>query len=58
MRVPPIELEPEKWEAVSDLTSRLRVPGGWIYRYASLSGVGLAFVPWPEPVDASVEVAS
>lgn len=43
----------EKWEKVAEGTSRLRVPGGWLYLFNvyTSGGVALAFVPDPrQPV--------
>ena len=39
-----------KWELIDNLTSRMKVPGGWIYRsitsrLTSDAGVALVFVP-------------
>jgi hypothetical protein len=39
------------WERVTDNTTRLRVPGGWLYRtYATTGGYAMAFVPTPAHV--------
>lgn len=42
------------WEAVIGDTSRLRVPGGWLYRSFTSTGVNTAFVPVPQAVGYSV----
>ena len=49
--------KPNDWEDVSDLhgTSRLRVPGGWIYRAGSVASPGLCYVPDPELIMALVK---
>lgn len=40
----------EKWELVADLTHRLKVPGGWLYRYhvAWDQPTFMIFVPEPK----------
>lgn len=44
------------WEDVEDGTRRLRVPGGFLYRYRSASdeAAAMAFVPMPETVGYAV----
>lgn len=39
-----------RWETVNDTTSRLKVPGGWLYRvfdhpYSGEKEMGCVFVP-------------
>lgn len=39
-----------KWEQIDKFTDRMKVPGGWIYRYISSrfstdAGVAMVFVP-------------
>jgi hypothetical protein len=57
-----MEMEPEleaQWEPVAEgdpatYTSRLRVPGGWVYLVSARSGVrdmAITFVPDPETGD-------
>jgi hypothetical protein len=36
------------WEEVAQWTTRLAVPGGWLYRYCIATTEGLVFVPYPE----------
>jgi hypothetical protein len=43
-----------EWEYVTYSTERLRVPGGWLYRFASASGSDISFVPVPEAVGYAV----
>lgn len=38
-----------QWEEVADCTHRLRVPGGWLYRYKYGGFFSLAFVPSEAP---------
>lgn len=40
------------WEIVADDTKRLRVPGGWLYRYGNTyaNEHAITFVPVPEAV--------
>lgn len=33
------------WERVNESTSRLRVPGGWVYRTWDDDGIAMTFVP-------------
>lgn len=43
------EMATHEWEPVGSDTERMRVPGGWLYRYTSASGdVALVFVPTPK----------
>lgn len=43
------------WEAVTEGTERLRVPGGWLYRSNNIDFLGDAtFVPVPEAVGYAV----
>jgi hypothetical protein len=38
-----------EWEEVEDGVERLKVPGGWIYRFLYVDSVAVAFVPyWKE----------
>lgn len=36
-----------KWEEVAYETWRLKVPGGWLYRYREFGNPTMAFVPEP-----------
>jgi hypothetical protein len=47
--------EKQKWETVAGNTYRLRVPGGWLYRFGGSEfmvrdelPVAMVFVPWPD----------
>jgi hypothetical protein len=43
------------WEDVDgNETDRLRVPGGWLYRYVNFDAPALVFVPVPEVVGYKV----
>lgn len=37
--------EKEDWEDVDFNTTRLKIKGGWLVRYAAGAGAGLTFVP-------------
>lgn len=46
-----------RWEYVVDdegRTMRLRVPGGYLYRYLAITGPTMVFVPMPQVVKHKV----
>lgn len=40
----------DKWEIVTDYTYRLKVPGGWLYRYSFTSDAVMIFVADPDDI--------
>lgn len=63
---PAPDMGKNKWQRVTEATYRLKVPGGWLYRYdcfgsygqmeGNLVNVGMVFVPEQPNVQRVVQV--